>query len=98
MLMGAGSSWLQMRWERITNLLLPVTAYQLEYRLTFEPMWTALGEDVILGNFNISGLYPNANYQVSIIGPSHDIMTSDLFLRFVFEPNLLEALETFRNQ
>lgn len=57
------SSSVQVEWAPPSNPVLPITGYMLEYKLTFEPTWTAV--NVMFPFLNLTTLYPNAGYQVS---------------------------------
>ncbi len=62
MLVAAGSSWLSIAWGPSPNPNPPVDHYRVEYKLTFELMGM---ETVATQRYlNITGLYPNATYQV----------------------------------
>lgn len=61
-----GSSWVQMEWNRDTATP-PITGYVLEYRLPFEVPWTSDTIPLPTTIRNLTGLYPLATYQVSVM-------------------------------
>ncbi len=66
LVLAVGSSWVQLAWDPDPAPTLPVVGYLLEYRLRFEQEWDLLPDATPILSRNVTSLYPNANYLVSL--------------------------------
>ena len=64
-----GPTWLRVKWHPIADAKPPVLHFIVEYRLSFHSNWTIASQTAAL-KYNITGLYPNAEYYVRVRGES----------------------------
>ena len=72
---------MQMVWSLGSSPGIPITSYQLEYKLTFESAWRAVDNTDAIPSRNVTTLYPFANYQVSrLTTPCSSVLKNLLLL------------------
>lgn len=59
-----GSSWLFLTWQLAAESNPPVSSYRLLYKLSFQNTFSEL--EVPYQFYNLTGLYPNAQYVVQV--------------------------------
>jgi len=60
-----GATWVEIRWMANPDTNPPIQSYNVEYRLSFE-LQRQQDNGTLIMRFNITGLYPSAQYLVQV--------------------------------